>query len=129
MTLRHDIKTRIGDSFTSPEWAIILPGGTGITLSDGWTVSASLRRHTRDGGATVHTYSGAAVTTGTTTVTMADGTQVTTSTVQLHHTATESKDWPAFVGPWDFQISKGDEDYTIAAGTVRTTTEAFESPE
>lgn len=124
MTLRLDIKTRVGDSWTSPLWAVLLPGGLGVDLTDGWTVRASVRRHPRDGGATVHTWEPPdGVVLGQAEVTLANGTTVTTSTVQLRHTGQASELWPLFVGPWDFEIEKGPDDYTIAEGTFRTIAE------
>lgn len=124
MTLRHDIKTRLGDSWSSPTWAVILPGGLGVDLTADWTLRASVRRHTRDGGAIVHTWTTpAGLALGQAQVTLSTGAVVTTSTVALRHTGTDSTAWPVFVGPWDFEISKGDEDYTIAAGTFRTCAE------
>lgn len=125
MTLRHDIKVRIGDSWSSPTWAVLLPGGVGVDLNDGWTCKASVRRHRDYGGFTVHTWSNVAgsVILGEAEVTLASGEQVTTSTVALHHTGSASSGWPVFVGEWDFEISKADEDYTIAGGSFRTIAE------
>lgn len=124
VTLRHDIKVRVGDTWGSPTWAVLLPGGVGVDLTDGWTLKASVRRHRADGGATVHTWEAPdGVILGQAEVTLSTGEEVTTSTVELHHDGDESEDWPIFVGPWDFEISKNAADYTIAAGTFRTVRE------
>lgn len=125
MTLRHDIKVRVGDTWTSPTWAVLLPGGLGVDLADGWTLKASVRQHRDDGGTEVHAWTKTddGVIVGQAEVTLASGTTVTTSTVALRHSGTESAVWPIFVGPWDFEIAKGDEDYTIAGGTFRTVRE------
>lgn len=125
MTLRHDIKVRIGDTWTGPTWAILLPGGVGIDLTDGWTCRASVRRHRDDGGTTIHTWSDSddGVLVGEAVVTLSSGAEVVTSTVALHHTGDVSSGWPIFVGPWDFELARGDEDYTIAGGTFRTIAE------
>lgn len=121
VTLRHDIKVRVGDTWGSPTWAVIMPGGVGVDLTNGWAMQASVRREPRDGSTTVYTYQAPiGITLGTTDVTLANGTTVTTSTVALRHTGVVSQEWPIFVGRWDFEISKGDEDYTIAAGSIRT---------
>ena len=120
MTLLKDIKVRVGDTWSSPTWAVLLPGGFGVDLTDGWTLKASVRRHRADGGAEVHEWAAPdGLILGQAEVTLANGTEVTTSTVALHHTGAESAGWPIFVGPWDFEISKGDDDYTIAGGTFR----------
>jgi hypothetical protein len=121
VTLRHDIKVRVGDTWGSPTWAVIMPGGVGVDLANGWSMRASVRREPRDGSTTVYTYQAPiGITLGTTAVTLANGTTVTTSTVALRHTGAVSQEWPIFVGRWDFEISKGGEDYTIAAGSIRT---------
>jgi hypothetical protein len=121
VTLLHDIKVRVGDTWTSPTWAVLLPGGFGVDLNDGWELKASVRRHRADGGAQVHQWvEPEGIVLGQAEVTLANGTTVTTSTVALHHTGTESEGWPIFVGPWDFEISKATDDYTIAGGTFRT---------
>ena len=124
MTLRHDIKVRVGDSWSSPTWAILLPGGFGVDLTDDWRTVASVRHHVRDGGDTVHIWEEPdGVTIGQADVTLSSGTEVTTSTIRLHHTGSISELWPAFVGHWDIEISKGDDDFTVAAGTFRAITE------
>lgn len=123
MTLRHDFKIRVGDTWSSPVWAVLLPGGLGVDLTDGWDVRASVRRHPLDGGAEVYAWQDAGIILGQAEVTLADGTEVTTSTVQLHHSGEDSEGWPLFVGPYDFEIRKGSDDYTIAAGTVRAVAE------
>lgn len=119
MTLRHDIKTRLGDSWTSPTWAILLPGGVGIDLTGGWTVRAEVHA-SRKTDTSLHTYTvdDGGVVLGTATVTLSDGTEVETSTVVLQHD--DSIELPVFVGPWDCQIQKGTQTYTIAAGSYRT---------
>lgn len=125
MTLRHDIKVRLGDTWSSPTWAVLLPGGVGVDLTDGWTLKASARRHRDDGGAIVHSWTDASngVLLGQAEVTLSTGPTVTTSTVKLYHTGSQSAGWPVFVGPWDFEIARDADDYTIAAGTFRTTRE------
>lgn len=124
MTLRHDIKVRVGDTWNSPTWAVLLPGGLGVDLTDGWTLKASVRRHRGDGGAQVHQWiEPDGVILGQAEVTLATGTTVVTSTVELRHTGAESDEWPIFVGPWDFEIAKDDDDFTIAGGTFRTVNE------
>lgn len=124
MTLRHDIKVRVGDTWSSPTWAVLLPGGLGVDLTDGWTLRASVRRHRADGGAEVHEWSAPdGLILGQAEVTLSSGSTVTTSTVALRHTGADSTDWPIFVGPWDFEIAKGEDDFTIAAGSFRTTRE------
>lgn len=124
MTLRHDIKVRVGDTWTSPTWAVLLPGGIGVDLTDGWTCRASVRRHRADGGALVYEWAEPdGIVIGEAEVTLSTGTVVTTSTVVIAHTGDDSEDWPIFVGPWDFEISKNVDDYTIAGGTFRTVTE------
>lgn len=124
MTLRHDIKVRVGDTWSSPTWAVLLPGGLGVDLTDGWTLKASVRRHRADGGAQVHEWAAPdGLVLGQAEVSLANGETVTTSTVALHHTGDDSTAWPVFVGPWDFEIRKGAEDYTIAGGTFRTVRE------
>lgn len=124
MTLRHDIKVRVGDTWSSPTWAVLLPGGLGVDLADGWTMRASVRRHRADGGAEVHEWAAPdGLIVGQADVTLSTGTTVTTSTVALHHTGTESATWPIFVGPWDFEIRKEDDDFTIAGATFRTVSE------
>lgn len=121
VTLRHDIKVRVGDTWGSPTWAILLPGGLGVDLADGWTCKASVRRHRVDGGALVHEWvEPDGMILGQAEVTLSTGTTVTTSTVSLRHTGDESADWPVFVGPWDFEIRKGVDDFTIAGGIFRT---------
>lgn len=121
MTLRHDMRVRIGDSWTSPTWAVVMPGGLGVTLDGTWTVRAQARRHARDGGALVYTWSTpGGITIGTTTVKLASGTTITTSSVQLRHDGAASAAWPPFVGPWEFTIAKGADTYAIAEGALRT---------
>lgn len=124
MTLRHDIKTRLGDSWSSPTWAVILPGGLGVDLTDGWTVTASVLRERQ--GAVVHTYDASTngVALGSATVTLSNGATVTTSTVELRHTGAQTDDWPVFVGPWDCEIANGVDRYTIVGGSFRTVREA-----
>lgn len=120
MTLRHDIKTIVGDSWSSPTWAVILPGGYGVDLTAGWTVRAQVRQRSVEDP--VHTYVvPTGITIGSAEVTLSDGTEVTTSTVELHHDATA--DFPVLVGKWDCEISKNAEAYTIAAGSFRTTSD------
>lgn len=121
MTLLHDIKVRVGDTWHSPTWAVLLPGGLGVDLTDGWALKASVRRHRADGADQVHEWvQPGGLTLGQADVTLSTGTTVTTSTVSLRHTGAESTSWPIFVGRWDFEISKGEDDFTIAAGTFRT---------
>jgi len=122
VTLLHDIKVRVGDTWSSPTWAILLPGGFGVDLADGWEVKASVKRHRAEGGAEVYVWSEDedGVTLGQVEVTLTNGTTVTTSTMKLRHAGEASEDWPIFVGRWDIEISKGVEDYTVAAGTFRT---------
>lgn len=121
MTLLHDIKVRVGDTWSSPTWAVLLPGGYGVDLTDGWAMKASVRLHRLDGGNEVFVWD--EILLGQADVTLANGTTVTTSTVSFRHTGADSTTWPIFVGRWDFEISKADEDYTIASGTFRTVRE------
>lgn len=118
MTLRHDIKIRQGDSWTSPTWAVVMPGGLGVDLTDGWTVRAQAQT-SRASTEAVYVYSvdNGGVDLGQAEVTLSNGAVITTSTVELHHPGTT--DLPVFVGPWDCDIRKGDETYTIAEGTYR----------
>lgn len=121
VTLRRDFKVRVGDTWGSPTWAVLLPGGYGVDLADGWTMTASVKRNRCDGGEVVHVWAEPnGIWLGQAEVTLADGTVITTSTVALYHTGAESEEWPIFVGRWDFEIAKGDADYTIAAGSFRT---------
>lgn len=118
MTLRHDIKARQGDSWTSQIWAVILPGGLGVDLVDGWTVEGTIRE--KRGGEIVYSYTlDEGVQLGQAEVPLSNGTKVTTSTVELHHSGLTSGTWPLFIGPWDCEIRKDDEVYTIVAGTFR----------
>lgn len=125
MTLRHDMKVRVGESWTSPTWAVVMPGGVGVTLDGTWTVLAQARRHPRDGGALVYTWTTpGGITIGSAAVKLASGTTITTSTVQLRHDGAASTAWPLFVGPWEFTIAKGTDTYAIAEGTVRAVKDA-----
>lgn len=118
MTLRHDVKTFLGDSWSSPPWAVVLPGGVGVDLTNGWSVEATFRK--RD-GSIVHTYEvSEGITLGQADVRLAEGEPFTTSTVTLHHTGNDSANWPALVGTWDCEIRNGGQVYTIARGTMRT---------
>ena len=118
MTLRHDIKVRRGDAWTSPTWAVIMPGGLGVDLTDGWDIQATVRLR-RNSTEVIWLYAigNGGVRLGQATVTLSDGTAVTTSTVELHHD--NGVDMPLFVGPWDCQITKDEDTFTIAEGTFR----------
>lgn len=120
MTLRHNIKTRQGDSWTSPTWAVILPGGLGVNLAD-WVITAQARWHRDDDEQPVISYdqysSSSQVAVGTASVTLSNGTTVTTSTVQLSHDSFTVL--PVFAGFWDCQITKAQNTFTIAEGSYR----------
>lgn len=119
MTLRHNVKTTAGDSWASPVWAVVLPGGVGVDLDDDWQVAGSLTR--RDGNLVWNYLPPDGITLGRATITLSDGRQIQTSTVQLTHSGQASNSFPISVGSWDCQISKGQQTYTIVSGSFRTT--------
>lgn len=117
MTLRHNVKSYTGNSWTSPTWAVILPGGVGVSLDDEWEVSGSFKQ--RDGNL-VHNYlTPDGITLGRANVTLSDGSVVATSTVQLQHSAQASSAFPITVGTWGCEIRKGQQAYTIVRGSFR----------
>lgn len=118
MTLRHNVKTYVGDSWASPVWAIVLPGGVGVNLDEEWTVAGSIKL--RDGNLIWNYLPPDGITLGQANVTLSDGRQVQTSTVQLKHSGQTSASFPITVGVWDCQITKGQQNYTIVTGSFRT---------
>lgn len=96
--LRLDLKFRIGDTWSSEQWAVLVNGGP-VNLGDpGWSVRAQCRD---TDGALVAEWSTAndRVRLGTAVVTLDDdGPELTTSTVQLHH------DPAAFDAPFEGRV-------------------------
>lgn len=122
--LHADLSFLIGDTWAAPEvWAVCLDDAA-IDLTEGWVVTAQARARA-DSPVVLAEWSTAngRVLLGTAAVDISPGVSVTTSTIQLRHSAATSQAWAPFAARFDCQIQRGPDDdpqrYTIAAGTVR----------
>lgn len=130
---RLNLRFHLGDNWSSEQLAVLINGAPVDLTLNGWQVRAQARR-TRTTTDALVTWSslnttGPRVHLAQATVTLADGTKVVTSTVQLRH-GPESRRWPAFTGAaFDCEIIRRPvpdpdpsadplENYTIAVGRV-----------
>lgn len=133
--LALDLRFRVGDTWSSEEWAVLVNGGPVDLTVAGWTVRAQCRERPGDSEVLAEWSLGnGRVRLGLATFKLfADGPELTTSTVQLHH---GPGDIPRpFDGHIDCEITRRAvpdpdqpdpdpdaaplENYTIAAGRCR----------
>lgn len=101
MSVSTDLDIKIGDTFWSQRWAVLIAGSP-IDLTAGWTVRAQIRPRP-DSVTVLHTFTGA----GVKVTAPQEGEEpdtVVPSTVQLYIPATVTAvftDWVAF---WDLEI-------------------------
>lgn len=99
----------------SKTFAVVIDGEA-VDLHE-WVITAQIRKH--DGvAAVVHEFSDAEVILSQVVIRY-NNADLTTSTIQLSTTPSTTGAWPLLVGDWDWQISKGDETYTIVYGSFR----------
>lgn len=116
MTLRHDIRHRRGDSFTSKNYAVLI-NGAGVPNLETWTVKAQIRR-SFDDSVPVHDFTGSEVIVDTIDLTQ-DGVPVTTDFIRLEVPGASTQAWPITVAEWELQIAKAGEVHTLVEGTFR----------
>jgi hypothetical protein len=115
---QNDLRVHPGRSFAGPVWAILTESGAAFSLVD-WTVQAQVRTNELDPEVFAEfTVENGRVVVGQAPVTSpADGTTVTTATIQLILGSNESRRWPRlWLGQYDVRIGTADpdvEDYTI----------------
>jgi hypothetical protein len=125
MAITADLDIKVGDTFWSPRWAVLI-AGVPVDLTAGWTVRAQIRPRP-DSATVLHTFTGAGV---RVTAPQAGEEPDTTvpSTVQLHIPPAVSETFTEWVGAWDLEIEHptfglGGALYrqTVLSGVARTT--------
>lgn len=128
------LRWRVGDSWSSNEWAVLVNGAPVDLTAGGWQVRAQARGRAADEDVIAqwgtHVVGAGTVALGTATVVLDDdGTELVTSTVQIRHTPAVSRGWGSLVGEFDAEVIRRPipdldpntppvENYTIAVGTV-----------
>jgi hypothetical protein len=123
VALIADLDIKIGDTFWSPRWAVLI-GGSPVDLTDGWVVRAQIRP-LPSAETVLHTFTGIQITAPQA------GTEPDTtvpSTVQLYIAPAVTQAFTAWVGFWDLEIEHptfglGGSLYrkTVLSGLARTT--------
>lgn len=125
MTVNVDLDIKIGDTFWSPRWAVVI-SGTPVDLTSNWTMRAQIRARP-DSTTVLHTFTGVGVQV-TAPVPDEDPDLVVPSTVQLYIPPATTQTFTEWVGVWDLEIEHptfglGGTLYrkTVLSGAARTT--------
>lgn len=124
MTLENvSLKFRLGDTWASPQWAVLVDDLPVDLSVDGWVVRCQARR--RSHLEPVQEWS---TTNGRVQLDVADvvygatGESGATSTVQLKHSAGDSDSWEPFSADFEIEIERGSgvnvERHTIVSGRI-----------
>lgn len=126
LELSEPLKFRLGDTWSSPEWAILIDDNPVLLEDDNWNVTCQARRDFDT--PVLHEWSTAngGVLLGLVDVTYSDGSpSVQTSTVQILHSAATSQEWDPFSARFEIQIERGSElnieRHTVVAGHMTGT--------
>lgn len=124
MAVTADLDIKIGDTFRSERWAVVI-GGEPVDLTDGWTARAQIRPRP-DCDTVLHEFSGAGVVV-TAPEAGEDEDTVVPSTVQLYAPDTVTADLGEWVAVWDLELyhptyGVGGTPYrrTVLSGVART---------
>lgn len=99
----YDPVIRIGDTWRSPRWALVIAGEP-VDLTDGWTVKAQARAYST-AQTPLYTWDlDDGIELGTAPLTV-DGQEVTGSTVRLRLTAAQTAAMDVWAGDWDLEVS------------------------
>jgi hypothetical protein len=125
VAVAQDLDIKVGDTFWSPRWAVLV-SGVPVDLTDGWTVRAQVRSRA-DSVTVLHEFTGDGVLVTAPTEGEDPDTTVP-STVQLYIPASEAAALTEWVGVWDLEIEHptaglGGVPYrkTVLSGLARTT--------
>lgn len=124
MTLENvSLKFRLGDTWVSPPWAVLVDDAVVDLAADGWVVRCQARR--TSGTAPVQEWSteNGRIQLGVATVEYGDsGQSAETSTIQLSHSAVESDSWDPFAASFEIEIERGSgsniERHTVVSGRI-----------
>lgn len=100
--LDYDLDIRIGDSYLSPRWAIVIAGAA-VQLEPNWTVRAQIRAQADD-VVPLFEFDSEQILITTVTVQVA-GVEVDTSAIQLYIPPPVSETFTAWSGVWDCEIA------------------------
>lgn len=125
MAVTADLDIKVGDTFWSPRWAVIIAGNA-VDLTQGWTVRAQIRPRP-DSMVILHDFTGDGVKVTAPTAGEEPDTTVP-STVQLHIPDAVTAEFTEWLGEWDLEIyhatyGTGGTPFrkTVLSGIARTT--------
>lgn len=124
MTLENvQLRFRLGDTWTSEPWAVLVDDEPVDLAADGWTVRCQARRRWSDEVLQEWSTDNGLIQLGVTTVEYGDPAQSgETSTIRLKHSAAESDSWDPFSSDFEIEIERGTgadiERHTIVYGRV-----------
>ena len=124
MTLENvSLKFRLGDTWVSQAWAVLVDDLPVNLSADGWVVRCQVRRTAETPPIQEWTSLNNRILIGAASVTYGNtGAVGETSTIQLRHTAAESDTWDPFAASFEIEIERGSGDnierHTIVTGRM-----------
>lgn len=117
-----NLRFRLGDTWASPQWAVLIDD-LSVDLTDGWVVRCQARRTTDSAPVQEWSTENNHVRLGEASVEFGNtGESDITSTIQLFHSAAESDAWDPFSAYYEVEIERGSgenvERHTIVAGRM-----------
>ncbi len=117
------LKFRLGDTWASPEWAVLVDDLPVDLSIDGWVVRCQARRKSSTAVIEEWSTDNARVQLGVADLVYgSDGEHGETSTIQLKHGASESEEWDPFAADFEVEIERGSGDnverHTVISGRM-----------
>lgn len=124
MTLENVVlKFRLGDTWASPEWAVLVDDLPVDLVAGGWSVLCQARRSPDSPPVQEWSLDNDRVQIGLADVSFGNTGEVgETSTIQLRHSAFDSNEWDPFSADFEIEIERGSdvnvERHTIVSGRI-----------